>query len=57
MDLGLVHWLLGVEVKRDHVARTISLSQKAYISSIVTHFCLENAPSILTTMEARAQLV
>jgi hypothetical protein len=30
-DLGEVHWLLGIEVTCDREARTISLSQRAYI--------------------------
>jgi len=57
MNLGPMHWLLGMEVKRDHAAQAISLSQKAYLSSIIAWFHLEDAPSISTPMEARAQLV
>ena len=26
-DLGELHWLLGIEIKRDHECRTIHLSQ------------------------------
>jgi len=48
---GPVHWLLGVEVKRDRTARTITLLQKAYINSIAMRFHLEDAPPISTPME------
>ena len=34
-DLGKVHWLLRIEVTCDREARTISLSQRAYIESII----------------------
>jgi hypothetical protein len=34
-DLGKLHWLLGVEIIRDHLTRTIRLSQKAYVDSIL----------------------
>jgi len=37
-NLGPIHWLLGVEVKQDQVACTLTLLQKAYINSIVTCF-------------------
>jgi len=56
-DLGPIHWLLGVEVKRNRAARTISLSQKAYIGSIITCVCLKDAPSMSTPMETGVQLV
>lgn len=37
-DLGPCKWLLGVKVTRDMQARTIALSQHAYVDSIVTRF-------------------
>ena len=33
-DLGELHWMLGIEIRRDRVDRTIHLSQRAYIDSI-----------------------
>src|SRR5882724_8938209 len=30
-DMSELHWLLGIEVKRDHAAHTITFSQVAYI--------------------------
>ena len=34
-DLGELHWMLGVEIRRDSEAWTIHLSQRAYIDSII----------------------
>ena len=34
-DLGELHWLLGIEVKRDRETHTISLSQQSYIDAII----------------------
>jgi hypothetical protein len=34
-DLGELHWMLGVEIKRDREANTVHLSQCAYINSIL----------------------
>jgi len=36
-DLGLVYWLLGVKIIRDHAAHTISLSQCSFINTILSH--------------------
>ena len=32
LDMGAILWLLGVEVKQNHCAQTLTLSQKAYIA-------------------------
>ena len=45
-DMGEIHWLLGVEIKRNRHMQTMTLSQKAYI----------DANPATTPMEARAQL-
>jgi len=55
-NMGEVHWLLGVEIKRDRHACTIMLSQKAYIDAICPWYHLQDARSATTPMEARAQL-
>jgi len=47
-DLGPVHWLLGVKITCDRSARTISLSQKSYIDSILTRFALADAKPFAT---------
>jgi hypothetical protein len=42
-DQGEIHWLLGVEIKRDRDNHTISLSQRAYIDTVVADYGLEDA--------------
>jgi Reverse transcriptase (RNA-dependent DNA polymerase) len=42
-DMGELHWLLGIEIKRDPKKHTISLSQWSYIQSIIDHYGLSNA--------------
>jgi Reverse transcriptase (RNA-dependent DNA polymerase) len=49
-DLGPIHWLLGIRVIRNHVERTISLSQAAYIDTIVAQFGLTDAKAQPTPM-------
>lgn len=55
-DLGETHYLLGFEVKRDKIARTISLNQGAYIDTIAKRFALDLAKPIYTPMETGAVL-
>jgi hypothetical protein len=49
-DLGSVKWILGIRVKRDREARTISLDQQTYIEKMAARFGLENAHPIRTPM-------
>ena len=39
-DLGEIAWILGIRVKCDRTTRTITLSQTAYIDSVVKRFNL-----------------
>ena len=55
-DMGELHWLLGIEVKRDQEAHTILLSQHSYIDSIVRHFGFEDLKPITTPMDPNAKL-
>ena len=55
-DLGEVHWLLGIEVTRDREARTISLSQQAYIESIIHRFGFDELKPVSTPMEPYLKL-
>ena len=34
-DLGELHWLLGIEIKRDCTHHTIHLSQRSYLAAIL----------------------
>jgi hypothetical protein len=55
-DLGELHWLLGIEFRCDRAACTISLSQKAYIDSILKEFNLEDAVPLSVPAEPGAVL-
>src|SRR5882724_1604505 len=55
-DMGEIHWLLGVEIKRNHRARTVSLSQKAYIDTVCARFRLQDDRAATMPMEAGAHL-
>ena len=55
-DLGEIHWLLGFEVQRDRAARTLFLSQKSYIDSIMKRYGLEDAKPLSTPMDPSARL-
>ena len=55
-NLGELHWMLGIEVKRDHAAGTIHLSQCAYIDSILNHFNFANHKLLSTPMDVQVKL-
>jgi hypothetical protein len=44
-DLGPVRWLLGFEIRRNHAARRITMSQSAYIDVLAERFHLTQARS------------
>src|SRR5882724_10603244 len=54
--MGEIHWLLGVEIKRDRLTQTVTLSQKAYIDAICEWFSLQDVCPATTPMEAGVQL-
>ena len=41
-NLGPISWLLGIKVVHGHPARTLKLSQTAYIDSIIQRFNFDN---------------
>lgn len=51
IDNGPINWLLGVKLNRNLEAKTIYLSQQAYIEEILIRFGLENARTAVTPME------
>jgi Reverse transcriptase (RNA-dependent DNA polymerase) len=55
-DLGDLHWLLGLEVKRDCESRTISFSQSAYIERILERFNLQDANPLSTPLDPHHKL-
>ena len=55
--LGSVSWLLGLAITRDRTKRTLSMSQEAYINSIVRRFNLEDAKPLSTPIDANTRLL
>jgi Reverse transcriptase (RNA-dependent DNA polymerase) len=55
-DLGKLHWLLGIEIRRDREKRTIHLSQRSYIDSILRRYNLQDLKPISTPMETHIKL-
>ena len=55
-DLGELAWILGIRVKRDRISRTITLSQAAYIDSIIKRFNLSSASPLSTPIDHNALL-
>jgi hypothetical protein len=56
VDLGEIHWLLGIEVKRNRKQRTLSLSQKSYIASILHHYNLKDTKPLSIPMDLNINL-
>ena len=56
-DLGEARWILGMEVVCDHWQRTISLSQRCYVETILDHFGLKDGWAISTPLETNVKLV
>ena len=55
-DMGEIHWMLGIEIKRNREAQTISLSQRSYIDSIVTRYGFEDAKPLSIPIVANSTL-
>jgi hypothetical protein len=54
--LGEVRWMLGMLIKHDCAAQTISISQEVFINSILARFNLADATSITTPLIPGTQL-
>jgi hypothetical protein len=55
-DLGEINWILGIAVKRDRAARTIALSQKSYITTIISRYGFENVKPVAMPMDPSMNL-
>ena len=55
-DLGELHWILGIEVKRVRERRTIHLSQRSYIDSMLRRYGLEDLKPVSLPMETSIRL-
>jgi len=50
INLEEIHWLLGIELKRDHEAGKLMLSQQSYINTLLYSFGFENIKPVSTPM-------
>jgi hypothetical protein len=55
-DLGELHWLLGIEIKRNREARTIHLSQRSYIQSILRRYNFQDLKPLSIPMDPSTRL-
>ena len=55
-DLGELHWMLGVEIKRDRRAGTIHMSQRAYIDSILRRYNFDELKPLSMPMDPAIRL-
>jgi hypothetical protein len=55
-DLGEIHWLLGLEIRRDRESRTIHLSQRSYIDSALRRYNFDDLKPVSTPMEPNTHL-
>ena len=55
-DLGPTSWLLGVEITRNRAERSLSLSQRQYIISLLERFNLSDCNPVSTPMDPGIKL-
>ena len=55
-DQGEIHWMLGLEIKRNRELRTISLCQRSYIDSIISRYGFEDAKPLSIPMSPNSTL-
>ena len=55
-DLGELHWLLGIKIKRNRENQTIHLSQRSYIKSTLRRYNFQDLKPVSTSMETHNKL-
>ena len=55
-DLGELHWILGIEVRRIRERRLLLLSQRSYIDSILQRYGFEDAKPVSLPMDPSIRL-
>jgi hypothetical protein len=55
-DLGELHWLLGIEVRRVREQRRLMLSQRSYIESIICRYGLQDLKPVSIPMDPNTRL-
>jgi Reverse transcriptase (RNA-dependent DNA polymerase) len=56
VDMGEIHWFLGMAVTRDRKARTIFLYQRAFINTILKRFSMEDSYGVSTPLDPNVVL-
>jgi len=56
MDLGKLHWMLGIKVRQDHAGGTVHLSQRLYIDSILRRYGFDDVKPISTPFDTQVRL-
>jgi hypothetical protein len=56
-DLSKLHWMLGMEIKQDHEANIVHLSQRAYINSILHRYNFDKLKPLSAPMDPSIQLM
>ena len=56
MDLGELHWLLGIKVTRNREECSLALSQCSYLESIIRHFNFNDLKPVSLPMELNVKL-
>ena len=55
-DLGEIKYILGMTVKRDRQAGTLSIDQRSYLEGVLQRFGMENCNPVSTPLEPGKQL-
>ena len=55
-DLGELHWLLNLKIKRDRTSKSISFSQEAYIDKMMSQFHLEDSKMHTTPIDSNIRV-
>ena len=55
-DLGELHWLLGIEVTRNREERSLALSHRSYLDSIIRRFNFDDLKPVSSPMEPNVRL-
>ena len=50
-DRGEIHFILGMEVKRDRTNKVITISQKSYLETVLSRFGMLNCNPVSTPTE------
>ena len=55
-DMGEAHFILGIQIERDRQRRTLTISQRQYIQSVLERFGMADSKAISTPMDVKVSL-